>query len=38
MYIGGYNNKPAYDIGATLKWNDFNFMFNTPQYSKRVPT
>ncbi len=37
MYIGGYNNNPAYDIGATLKWNDFNFLFNT-QYSKRVPT
>ena len=39
VYIGGYKEKPSYDIGCTLKYKDFNFMFNTksgklvPQYS-----
>ena len=39
VYIGGYNEKPSYDIGCTLKYKDFNFMFNmkngkqVPQYS-----
>ncbi len=38
-YIGGYEGKPSYDIGCTLKYKDFNFMFNlkngkqVPQYS-----
>jgi len=38
-YIGGYEGKPSYDIGCTLKLKDFNFMFNmkngkqVPQYS-----
>ena len=39
VYIGGYKEKPSYDIGCTLKMKDFNFMFNmkngkqVPQYS-----
>lgn len=39
VYIGGYKEKPSYDIGCTLKLKDFNFMFNmkngkqVPQYS-----
>ena len=39
VYIDGYNEKPSYDIGCTLKYKDFNFMFNmkngkqVPQYS-----
>ena len=38
-YIGGYEGKPSYDIGCTLKYKDFNFMINlksgkqVPQYS-----
>ena len=38
-YVGGYREKPSYDIGCTLKLKDFNFMFNmkngkqVPQYS-----
>ena len=38
-YIGGYKEKPSYDIGCTLKLKDFNFMINlkngkqVPQYS-----
>ncbi len=38
-YINGYKEKPSYDIGCTLKYKDFNFMFNmkngkqVPQYS-----
>ena len=38
-YIDGYKEKPSYDIGCTLKYKDFNFMFNikngkqVPQYS-----
>ena len=38
-YIGGYQEKPSYDIGCTLKYKDFNFMINlkngkqVPQYS-----
>ena len=35
MYIGGYNHKPAYDIGFTAEWNDLKFLFNT-QYAKKV--
>ena len=39
VYVGGYREKPSYDIGCTLKLKDFNFMFNlkngkqVPQYS-----
>ena len=39
VYIGGYKEKPSYDIGCTLKLKDFNFMINlkngkqVPQYS-----
>ena len=39
VYISGYKEKPSYDIGCTLKYKDFNFMFNmkngkqVPQYS-----
>jgi iron complex outermembrane receptor protein len=38
-YIGGYEGKPSYDLGCTLKYKDFNFMINlksgkqVPQYS-----
>ena len=38
-YVGGYKEKPSYDIGCTLKLKDFNFLFNmkngkqVPQYS-----
>ena len=38
-YIGGYEGKPSYDIGCTLKYKNFNFMINlksgkqVPQYS-----
>ena len=38
-YVGGYADKPSYDIGFTIKLKDFNFMFNMkngkqiPQYS-----
>ena len=38
-YVGGYKEKPSYDIGCTLKYKDFNFMINlkngkqVPQYS-----
>ena len=38
-YIGGYKDKPSYDIGCTLKLKDFNLMINlkngkqVPQYS-----
>ena len=38
-YIGGYADKPSYDIGFNIKLKDFNFMFNmkngkqVPQYS-----
>lgn len=37
MYIGGYNHKPAYDIGFTAKWKNFKILFNT-QYAKKVPS
>ena len=39
VYVGGYNEKPSYDIGCTLKYKGFNFMLNlkngkqVPQYS-----
>lgn len=38
-YVGGYADKPSYDIGCNIKLNDFNFMVNmkngkqVPQYS-----
>ena len=35
MYIGGFNNKPSYDIGVNCKWNDFSLLINS-QYSKKV--
>lgn len=35
MYIGGYNGKPAYDLGFTCSWRDFKFLFST-QYSKKT--
>ena len=43
-YIGGYADKPSYDIGFNIKLKDFNFMFNMkngkqlPQYSWRGKT
>ncbi|MEG1748437.1 MAG: TonB-dependent receptor [Tannerellaceae bacterium] len=37
MYIGGYNHKPAYDIGFTCRWNNLKLLFNT-QYAKKVPS
>lgn len=37
MYIGGYNHKPAYDIGFTARWKDINVLFNT-QYAKKIPS
>ena len=36
VYIGGYKEKPSYDIGCTLKLKDFNFMINMKN-SKQVP-
>ena len=39
VYIGGYKEKPSYDIGCTIKLKDFNLMLNmkngkqVPQYS-----
>ncbi len=39
VYVGGYEGKPSYDVGCTLKYKDFNFMINlksgkqVPQYS-----
>ena len=36
VYIGGYREKPSYDIGCTLKLKDFNFMFNMKN-GKQVP-
>ena len=39
VYVGGYKEKPSYDIGCNLKLKDFNFMINlrngkqVPQYS-----
>lgn len=35
LYIGGFNHKPAYDIGCTLHWNDFSLLF-TSQSAKKV--
>lgn len=35
LYIGGYNHKPAYDLGFTARWKDVNVLFNT-QYAKKV--
>lgn len=37
MYIGGYNHKPAYDLGFTCRWNNLKLLFNT-QYAKKVPS
>ena len=35
-YIGGYNNKPAYDLGANIRWGDFK-MSVIGQHAKTVP-
>jgi iron complex outermembrane receptor protein len=35
IIIGGYNHKPAYDIGATVKWKSLTLMYNT-NFSKYV--
>lgn len=35
LYIGGYNHKPSFDVGAIFKWNNLSFLVNT-QYSKKV--
>ena len=35
-YIGGYNSKPAYDIGAKIRWGDFKIQA-MGQHSKHVP-
>lgn len=35
MRIEGFNHKPAYDIGLTLRWKKIKLMFNQ-QYSKKV--
>ena len=37
MYIGGYNHKPAYDLGFTAQWNDLRLLFSM-QEAKRVDT
>lgn len=37
MYINGYNRKPAYDLGATLQWNDFRLLFNKQHSKKTIP-
>ena len=43
-YIGGYADKPSYDIGFNIKLKNFNFMFNmkngkqVPQYSYHAQT
>lgn len=35
-YTGGYNHKPAFDLGLRFRWDDLTFMV-TAQHSKRVP-
>ncbi len=35
-YVGGYADKPSYDIGFTLKLKNFNFMFNMKN-GKQIP-
>ena len=35
-YIGGYNNKPTYDLGANIRWGDFRTSV-TAQHTKTVP-
>ena len=35
MYINGFNQRPAYDLGFSAEWNNLKFMF-TMQESKRV--
>lgn len=29
VYVGGFGNKPSYDLGATLKWNGFQVMYSS---------
>lgn len=35
-YTGGFNRKPAFDLGIRCRWDDLSFMF-TAQHSKRTP-
>lgn len=35
-YIGGYNNKPSYDLGMNVRWGDFTIAA-IGQHSKTVP-
>ncbi len=35
-YIGGYNNKPAFDLGANIRWGDFKVSV-VGQHAKTVP-
>ena len=35
-YVGGYADKPSFDIGFTIKLKDFNFMFNMKN-GKQIP-
>lgn len=35
-YLGGYNNLPTYDIGAKIRWGDFNVQI-VAQHAKPVP-
>lgn len=35
-YIGGYNQKPAFDMGLKVRWGDFNISVNG-QHGKSVP-
>lgn len=34
-YLGGFNNKPSYDIGISLQYSKLKFLFNQ-QHSKRI--
>lgn len=34
-YLGGFNNKPSYDVGFHLQWGKLKFLFNQ-QHSKRI--
>ena len=29
VFVGGFGNKPSYDFGATLSWNNFQLMYST---------
>ncbi len=35
-YVGGFNHKPAFDIGLRCRWDDLTFLFSAQQ-SKRTP-